>query len=209
MVHRRVVSRIRTLGQSLGTQLPQLSDVESTDRHLKATVDWLYRSQEVTGTGGSSAGYNLVTGWQEPYPETTGYIVPTLYKYASKTGSAEARTRAAEMADWLLSVQLPSGGFPSEPGSGGAHRVFNTGQILFGLVKAYRETGTETFQEAAVEAADWLVEVQNPDGSWSRYTYNRESHAYHARVAWGLLEISSLKTERADTYVDAAEANFE
>lgn len=209
MRYNTAVSRARPLSQSLLAQLPQLSDTKSTDHHLDATINWLYRSQNVTDSGGSSAGYNLITGWQEPYPETTGYIVPTLYRYASQTQSEEARTRATKMAEWLLSVQLPSGGFPNGPGLGGMPRVFNTGQILFGLVEAYRDTRAEKFREAAIEAADWLVKVQNSDGSWSQYTYNREAHAYHARVAWGLLVVSSLETERTDTYVDAAEANLE
>jgi folate-dependent phosphoribosylglycinamide formyltransferase PurN len=206
MLDRSSFSRLDALGQTARNQLPQLSDVGSTQDHLHAAINWLYQSQDVCESGGSSAGYNLILGWQDPYPETTGYIIPTLYRYAAQTGSEEEKKRATRMAEWLLSVQLSTGAFPGQPGSMGEPRVFNTGQILFGLTAAYQETERDEFKEAAVNAANWLVDVQNSDGSWSEYTYNRKAHTYHTRVAWSLLEVDSI--ESYDDYVEAARANY-
>ena len=112
-----------------------LTDPRGTADHVRAAVQWLYRSQDVTGGGGSASNYNLVLGWGGPYPETSGYIVPTLYDYASRWGDGEAYRRAERMAEWLLETQLPNGGFPAgdEPPST-EPSVFNTGQILLGLV---------------------------------------------------------------------------
>jgi hypothetical protein len=174
-----------------------LRDVRGVDttpqadrEHLQSAIEWLYRTQDVTDCDGSSAGYNLVLGWSGPYPETTGYIVPTFYDYAEVTGSAEARERANRMASWLATLQLDSGGFPAgiDPGPDPEPSVFNTGQILLGLTRAYRETGEETYREATRRASEWLVDVQHEDGYWNRFDYRGEIHTYCSRVAWSLLE---------------------
>src|SRR5687768_11565693 len=52
--------------------------------HRDEALAWLDRAQQ-HGAGGFARGYSLVrdpyfgwTGWQPAYPETTGYIIPTL-----------------------------------------------------------------------------------------------------------------------------------
>lgn len=197
------MATVRTLGSklSLPARLPVLgrelwSDVRGRDSrirndrtHLDAAIEWLYRSHDATGTGGCASNYNLALGWGGPYPETTGYIVPTLYDYADRYDSQEARRRAGQMAEWLCEVQFESGAFPKgdAPESEGEPSVFNTGQILFGLARAYRETGEQRFLDAAEGAGEWLVSVQHPDGYWDRYDYNGVVHSYSSRIAWGLL----------------------
>lgn len=175
----------------------------SDEEHLSAAMDWLYRSQDVTECGGSAAYYSLLTGWSGPYPETSGYIVPTLYDYAEYADSQEARTRAERMASWLLEVQLDDGAFPGgvDPDPNTDPSVFNTGQILFGLVRAYEETDEERYRSAAIDAAEWLVYVQHEDGYWDRFDYRDEIHSYCSRVAWALLEVDRISDR---TYEPAA-----
>ncbi|WP_128476572.1 prenyltransferase/squalene oxidase repeat-containing protein [Halorussus pelagicus] len=182
--------------------------IETTPRtdseHLRLTMEWLYRTQDVTDCGGSTAGYNLVFGWSGPYPETTGYVVPTLYDYGEATDAMEARNRANRMASWLTTLQLDSGGFPAgvDPGPDPEPSVFNTGQIILGLVRAYHETGEERYREAARRASEWLVNVQHENGYWDRYDYRDEIHAYCSRVAWALLEVHDVTG--ASAFRDAA-----
>src|SRR5574340_475028 len=50
-----------------------------TDReHLLSAGEWLLRAQSVHSDGGYAHSYALARGWERPYPETTGYIIPTL-----------------------------------------------------------------------------------------------------------------------------------
>ncbi|QCC49284.1 hypothetical protein DV707_16185 (plasmid) [Halobellus limi] len=166
-----------------GETTPRADDV-----HLRSAVEWLFRSQDVTESGGSSATYNLVLGWERAYPETTGYIVPTLYDYATYADDSEARRRAGRMARWLLDVQLDSGAFPGGTSGGDSDpSVFNTGQILFGLARAHAETGDDAFVTALRDASGWLADVQEPEGYWSAHTYKNMTHAYTSRVGWALL----------------------
>ena len=80
--------------------------------HLKETVDWLLRAHEATGRKGVSRSYTLrrhrryeVTGWLPAYPETTGYIIPTLYQVAEVLDPAEAKEHAPGMARRAAEVQ--------------------------------------------------------------------------------------------------------
>lgn len=166
------------------------TEPRSDATHRSATVEWLHRSQDVTADGGSAAAYSLLTGWAGPYPETSGYLVPTLFDYAAVAEAPAARERATAMAEWLRTQQREDGAFPEgvDPGPDAGPSVFNTGQIVLGLVRAHRETGDDASREAVERAGRWLCEVQHPEGYWDRYEYRGEKHAYCSRVAWALLE---------------------
>ena len=72
----------------------------SSRQHLDATMQWLCRAQDRCGGLGVSAGYSFIDGWYPPYPETTGYLIPTFYEYAALTGREEFRNRARRMAQF-------------------------------------------------------------------------------------------------------------
>src|SRR6185369_10601135 len=84
----------------------------SDDDHLRAAVRWLERAQDATGDGGVSGRYHLHRGWTSSYPETTGYIVPTLLKLAETWRDTAMVDRAARCVRFLLSTQLENGAFP-------------------------------------------------------------------------------------------------
>ena len=93
--------------------------VERDEVHLGAAMNWLCRAQDAVGGGGMSYGFSLVDGWLPPYPETTGYCIPTFLAYFRHSGKDEYRHRALRMAEWELRVQLPDGGIPRRrPGAG-------------------------------------------------------------------------------------------
>ncbi len=110
------------------------------------------------------------------------------------------------MGEWEMSIQLPGGGVNEGMGIGDVPSVFVSGQVILGWVALYLRTKREDFLAAAVRAADWLVSVQDEDGKWSRYTYNRIPHTYYTRVAWALLEVFRLTDE--EKYRRAAIANI-
>jgi len=83
----------------------------SDDVHLAAAADWLRRAQDATTDGGVAGRYRLRTGWSSSYPETTGYIVPTLLRLAERFGE-DYHDRAGRCIEFLKSVQLDCGAFP-------------------------------------------------------------------------------------------------
>ena len=85
-----------------------------TDRdHLLAAATWLERAQDAGGDGGVAGRYSLHTGWTSSYPETTGYIIPTLIRLSDALGEPRLRERARRGVNFLLSVQLECGAFPA------------------------------------------------------------------------------------------------
>ena len=61
-----------------------------------------------------------------PYPEVTGYFIPTLHAWG-ETDLARTCTR------WLVSIQLPDGAFPAPDG---VPYSFDTAQVMRGLSSA-------------------------------------------------------------------------
>jgi uncharacterized protein YyaL (SSP411 family) len=183
-------------------------DVGDLDLHLEAAMQWLCRAQDAYPPGGVSIDYSLVRGWRPGYPETTGYIIPTFVQYAAVSKKDEYLERAVRMADWELSIQERDGSFKGGPwGSDLGSFVFDTGQILFGLIEAHRLTRQDKYLQAAIRAGDWLVEKQDREGMWKVCTYHDIPHAYYTRVAWGLAELGRHAHQR--TYVDAACRNID
>ena len=173
------------------------NDIHSDEKHLKACLQWLTRAQQAHSGGGVSSIYHLETkAWNVDYPETTGYIIPTFLSYYKYSGIETYLRSAVEMGDWEVDIQAPDGGVGEPLGVYGLQpRVFNTGQVLFGWIALYKQTGDSKYLEAARKAANWIVECQDPDGKWSRNTYMGPK-AYHSRVAWSLLELYNLSKEK-------------
>ncbi|HVI10011.1 MAG TPA: prenyltransferase/squalene oxidase repeat-containing protein [Candidatus Binatia bacterium] len=181
--------------------------VRESDTVLNALMAWILSAQRPDG--GIAAYYSLLTGWSASYPEVTGYLVPTLYDFSGRTCDPRAASTAGRATDWLLSLQMPDGSFP-----GGLHgtesrpSVFNTGQILQGLVRAAAETEHAKVQQAAIAAGEWLVSVQSEDGSWSgEAAYQNAAHSYYSMVAWSLSELAAQSGDRR--FALAAEKNLD
>jgi len=171
---------------------------DNSSQHLQAAMIWLKCAQDINQDGGIAAGYSLRREWLPSYPETTGYIIPTFVDYYHFVNKEEYLERAVRMADWLLSIQLQNGAFQGGPINHSPKPiVFNTGQVLQGLIRIYEETGWKKYLEAALKAANWLVRVQDEDGIWKRFTYREIPHVYHTRVAWPLLELYELIANEA------------
>lgn len=201
---------------------------------LRSVMDWILHAQRPDG--GIAAYYSLLTGYSDSYPEVTGYIIPTLYDFASLTGDPAARHAAERATQWLLALQIPSGAFP-----GGLHAsesdaqpsVFNTGQILQGLVRAHVETkdfetensetknaGTKKAETKnaetraahilprAMTAGDWLAQEQLPNGSWSGpAAYQGVAHTYYSMVSWALAQLADESAN--PRYASATDRNID
>jgi predicted SAM-dependent methyltransferase len=179
----------------------------SDAQHAQACLAWLLTAQNATGDGGVSATYDLLQRrWEVSYPETTGYIIPTCLCYFHHTGDARFRQAALAMGEYECELQWSDGGFGEPVGVyGQPPRVFNTSQVLLGLMALHRETGEGRYLQAAHAAGRWIVTSQEPDGRWVRNEY-QGARSYHARTAWTLLELYELTKETK--YRDAAAANI-
>jgi hypothetical protein len=171
--------------------------------HLVGALEWLLRAQDAASDGGFARGYSLAwnpyfrsRGWQPAYPETTGYIIPTLYlaaRHLKRPGFAERAERAGR---WEIGVQLASGAVRGGViGDRVSPAVFNTGQVILGWLAAFIETGRGVFAGAARRAGCYLLAALDDDGVWRRGNSRfADPHAtlYNARTAWALAEAGRL-----------------
>lgn len=186
-------------------------DMLDEDHHLLATIDWIVAAHRHAPDGGIPAYFNLLRNrWTASYPETTGYTIPTLLAVADHLGRAELRTLARRLADYLLAVRTAEGGV-GEWGTAREGRtvpiVFDTGQVIFGWLAVWRDTGDGVFLEAAGRAGDWLVAVQDSRGAWLRHQHGGVVKVIDVRVAWALLCLAQATGQAA--YRVAARRNLD
>ncbi|MEN3941430.1 hypothetical protein WJU23_09070 [Prosthecobacter sp. SYSU 5D2] len=165
------------------------------EKAVEACLEWLLQAQEksASGDGGVARHYSLVSGWGASYPETTGYIIPTILDHAHRRQCSRLKAAAARMLEWLVSIQMPNGAFR------GSHMhspveapvVFDTGQILIGLSVGMKNFGL-SYEDPVKRASRWLIEVQDADGAWRHPNpfVAGGDHVWETHVAWGLLEAS-------------------
>lgn len=183
------------------------------DTAIIEAVKWICHAQDNSAynDGGVAHHYSLVDGWSSSYPETTGYIIPTMIEYGKRMKDHSVLERSKRMLDWLIQIQFPNGAFqgglidskPIVP------VAFNTGQILMGLVAGVEQFG-QIYVNAMRRAADWLVNSQDSDGAWRKYSSPFSSageKTYDTHVAWSLLEAAKITGD--SKYADAAMANVQ
>ncbi|MGC9669683.1 hypothetical protein ACNTMW_24430 [Planosporangium sp. 12N6] len=150
-------------------------------------LSWVEKAHDATGRRGISAGYDLRHGWQPPYPETSGYLVPTMLRAGRVLDRPALTERAREVGDWLLELQSPGGAFPGGMGVDGPPVVFDVGQIMLGLLALEAATGEPAFLHSAERAGRWLLTQQRPDGAW--LSHLGFANTYSSRVTWALAEL--------------------
>ena len=169
------------------------------DAVIASGCRWLTQAQDQSAThdGGFARDFGLLNGWASSYPETSGYIVPTLLAQAD----ADLRERARRCLDWLVSIQFLEGGFqggkvdqlPRVP------VTFNTGQILLGLAAGAAHLDRAKYLEPMQRAAEWLVATQDADGCWRKFPtpFGRAGEkAYETHVSWGLFEAARVSPDQ-------------
>lgn len=181
--------------------------------HLQEAVDWVCRAQDATPDDGIARGYSVLyspyfrrRGWQPSYPETTGYLIPTLLEAARELGRPELSDRALRAARWEIAIQLPTGAVQGGViGEGRTPAIFNTGQVMFGWLAAFEQTGEGQYADALRRAGHFLVGAMDPAGQFRQGESDfarKDATLYNARVTWALAEAGKALGEPG--FTDAA-----
>ena len=177
-------------------RLYRASGTEDLKRHLDEAAQWLGRAQDAGTNRGISYGADFGGPFLESYPETTGYIIPTLIELAHHYRDPSWLSRAIAAGEWESAIQMREGAvmggmYTPDP----TPAVFNTGMVLLGWSALSRVAERETWRQSADHACDWLLHMQDSDGCWrrgnSRYA-NATTTTYNVKAAWGLCEAGLL-----------------
>lgn len=180
------------LGAALRRPDPQELSSSVILAALGAAADRIAYAQD-QGADAGIGSHHLAKGWGGSYPETTGYLVPTLLQAADRLERPDLEQRALRAAEWLLRVQRPDGGW--QGGRIGEDRpsiVFNTGQVVRGMLAAHARSGDARFAEAAQRAGDWILSVQERDGTWRKHNFLGAARVYDTYVDAPLLALHAL-----------------
>lgn len=138
---------------------------------MNKTVQWLYEAEN--NSGGISAWRYQDTRYADPYPEITGYSLPTMWRNG-------ANDLAIRCANWLVSIQNKDGSYN---GIDRVPRPFDTAAIIEGLLFTFGWADNERYLEAAKKALDWTRTQISNEG----YLYNspreKKDEAYNLRAS--------------------------
>jgi hypothetical protein len=150
--------RFSHLNRVITDKFNLVNEIPSKERSLENVFTWIKQSFLVNSDGGSSAYYRMGKGWKGSYPETTGYLIPTLYDYYHYTKHEDWKKFAINASDWLLKIQHQEGGWQGlQVDEKCDLRVFNTAMILDGLIRTYIEENDKKYLEAAIKGFKWTL----------------------------------------------------
>lgn len=181
------------------------------DTRLFSVLRYIQRSIAIHAGRGSAGYYHLWRGWSAAYPETTGYLIETLWDYYYLSGDESLHRDALSCTDWLCDIQLPNGAWPGGIGGALTPVLFDTGMIVFGMTRSAMETGDPRYAESAGRAVAWLL------GEFSTESSQRTSDyvagydpAYNTRALWAMLYAAKSLPDLAEVQsaVPAALARY-
>jgi len=161
--------------------------VYENKKHIVMASEWLLKAQKSGDDDGYSRGFYLYKeGWDKSYIETTGYIIPTLLEVYNLTKDEKYKISALKAGEWLLNIQKENGAYADIDKN--IPLVFDTGQVLYGLIAIYELKSIdkqlkERYKKAIDKASNWLCDIQDDDGSWTKYGFNGIAHSYYSRVS--------------------------
>jgi hypothetical protein len=203
IAHRRLWHR-PVLDKLLADHFRTLPPVPDRTSALAGTMGWIRASFEKTGDGGSSAFWEPGQGWKASYPETTGYLLPTLYHHAVTNDDRTSRDLARRGAEWLVRIQAPAGGWQAlQVDSPAPLRVFNSAMVLDGLAAAWERDGDSRFRDAGLRGLRWVLSSMDADGRFSRANFS-EGGAFDALVVACQLEMARFADDELQQQARAA-----
>jgi len=194
-----IINKIKKL--IISNNIKSLVDKNIKDNErIRLSLMWFKNS--LNKEGGSSAGYDLLSKTFLPsYPETTGYWIKTLFRIKKNEKEIffsifNDDKIIEDLVLWLLSIQKIDGSFPGSYGKFESQPsiVFNNGQILLGLIDYYINTKNDKVFNSIIKCAEWLLDIQETNGSWIKNTHYQYSS--NTRTAWALMHLGSLVSDK-------------
>ena len=159
---------------------------------LELNLQWILNSINAT-SGNGSAAYRWMWGkWGDTYPETTGYLIPTLLNANHHTDVFDIEASAKELIGFLISIQNENGSFPLSVGSNKVN-VFDTAQILLGLSNAYERYKDDDILNSIQKCHIWLSDQFNRNGKIPDNNLVEDYNpTYYLRIIWPLMFSGSI-----------------
>jgi uncharacterized protein YyaL (SSP411 family) len=142
----------------------------------KNLLNWIFLAQKVNNSYGISKGYSFIKSykflesWYKEYPETTGYLIPTLLDLSVKKNIYPYKNILLA-ADWLMSIQNADGSFKGGTiDSNDESSIFDTGQIIKGFYSLYKYNKNPEYLNSSLRACNWILRNEHMNqGYWNKF----------------------------------------
>lgn len=168
--------------------ISDLGGQEKLQKRLTANLSWIEKSFENNNLKGSSGSRSLLGKWSASYPETTGYLLPTVL-----AASSIPKHRRLEIANsqygYFKNLANSDGSF-CQSESNSAPIIFDTAQILLGLINLVPYAPNNTaVSDLCEKSYNWLFNQLDNEGFFKEYNYiEGYNPSYYSRVAWPMLK---------------------
>ena len=209
--NRKYLKRAKVFTQSFESR--SYAYAGSDEHHFKITLDWISKAQDATPDNGVSRGFSMIpsaksnnNGWQPSYPETTGYIIPTMLAGSRFFKNDDYARRAYFMGEWLLSIMdkegwVQGGNISTSP----KPAVFDTAQVIRGFIALYEFFKDERFLSAAEKSAEWLLKHEH-NGMWSEFIPDSVSQTATTYYIYAAVPVAALgKIIKRDDFIALGE----
>ncbi len=170
------------------------------EQALHDNMNWIVKSFQVNDGKGSSGIRSIRGTWGAVYPETTGYLVPTMLNYANYFDNKKVKKLALKQQNFLKSITNQDGSFRQsidneEP------IIFDCAQIILGLLSIVPELkDPEGLLSRIKRSVDWLGLQLDDEGEFIAHNYvENYNPAYYARVAWPMASAELIKYSKPRT----------
>lgn len=184
-----------------GNLISQLGGRNTLEKALFNNLIWIKKSFAHNNNLGSSGWSNLLGKFSAPYPETTGYLIPTLINSSQYLNDSSYLLLAEKQVDFFSSIQNSDGSFYQSINNK-APIVFDTSQILLGLCAIYQYQINSKLLEQINLCLDWLLSLIDKKGHFTNYNFTKQScPAYYSRVFWAMLLAQKLLGLKANPLI--------
>jgi hypothetical protein len=122
------------------------------------------------------------------------------------TGDKKYLTLARKLFDGICNLQHADGSFPYHTGSSIAYTNDNSEVAIFLLRMAEVDIeNASAYRQKALDITDWLVSIQNTDGSWQRSSADSNPTACFTAHAVSAISTAYKFTNNRDAYKNAVE----
>ena len=139
--------------------------------HLTRSINWIKNAQDAFPDGGISRAFNLhgenlksnKVGWQLSYPETSGYILPSLIEANKFLFDKDLDHRINRLGDFLIQMSKDGkvrGGSLNKIEN---YSIFDTGQVLRGLIDYYKIRNNGKILKNIKKCSDYILESELED----------------------------------------------
>lgn len=172
-------------------------------------VNWLETAVDNTNWGYLiRERYSLVSKeWISRYrTDCTTESAYAFLKAWKHTGDEKFLTIARNLFDGICNLQQEAGSFPYHTGSPIAYTNDNSEVAIFLLRMAEVDNeNASAYREKALDITDWLVSIQNENGSWQRSSHDSTPTACFSAHAIGAISMAYKFTDKRAEYKTAVE----